>query len=87
MVVVEVEEGMKMMIGISRRKTTEGLKMMLIGIQTDTHLNRVQKEIAEKEQPTDDMILGLNKQFIIFANKILAPKKQQSVPGQDTGES
>ena len=26
-------------------------------------------------------------QFTIFANKILPPDKQQSVPGRDTGES
>ena len=61
--------------------------MMLTEMQMDTKLDRVQKEIAEKEQPTNDMMLGLNKQFSIFANKILLPDKQQSVPGWDTGES
>ena len=41
----------------------------------------------EKEQATDDIMHGLNKQFTIFANKILPLDKQQSVPGRDTGES
>ena len=41
----------------------------------------------EKEQVAKDIMRGLNKQFTIFANKILPPDKQQSVPGWDTGES
>ena len=43
--------------------------------------------MVEKEQETEDIIRSLNKQFTIFANKILPPDKQQSVLGQDTGES
>ena len=45
------------------------------------------REIVEKEQAVEDTMRGLNKQFTIFANKILAPEKQQSVPRRDTGES
>ena len=45
------------------------------------------QEIVDKEKETEDIMRSLNKQFTIFANKILAPKKQQSVPGWDTGES
>ena len=45
------------------------------------------QELVEKEQATNDIMCGLNKQFTIFANKILPPEKQQSVPGRDTGES
>ena len=45
------------------------------------------QEIVEKEQAAKDIMHNLNKQFTIFTNKILPPKKQQSVPGQDTGES
>ena len=45
------------------------------------------QELVEKEQEADDIMRGLNKQFTIFANKILPPDKQQSVPGRDTGES
>ena len=41
----------------------------------------------EKEQEAEDIMRSLNKQFTIFANKILPPEKQQSVPGRDTGES
>ena len=61
--------------------------MMLIEMQTDTELDRVQKEIVEKEQAAENIMRSLNKQFTIFANKILPPEKQQSVPGQDTSES
>ena len=61
--------------------------MLLTEIQMDTDLDRVQKEIVEKEQAADDIMCGLNMQFTIFANKILPPDKQQSVPRQDTGES
>ena len=60
--------------------------MMLTEMQTDTELDKVQ-EIVEKEQAADDIMCNLNKQFNIFANKILPPEKQQSVPGRDTGES
>ena len=45
------------------------------------------QEIVEKEQATKDIMRSLNKQFTIFANKILSPDKQQSVPGWDTGEA
>ena len=45
------------------------------------------QELVEKEQAADDIMHSLNKQFIIFANKILPPDKQQSVLGWDTGES
>ena len=45
------------------------------------------QELVEKEQATDNIMRGLNKQFTIFSNKILPPGKQQSVPGRDTGES
>ena len=61
--------------------------MMLTNMQTDTELDRVQKDIMEKEQAADDIMCGLNKKFIIFANKILPLDKQQSVSGRDTGES
>ena len=61
--------------------------MMLTEMQTDTELDRVQKEIVEKEQATKDIMHSLNKQFTILANNILPPEKQQSVSGQDTGES
>ena len=58
--------------------------MILTEMQMDTNIN---KEISEKDQSADDIILNLNKQFSIFANKILRPDKQQSVPGRDIGES
>ena len=45
------------------------------------------QELVEKEQAADDIMRVLNKQFIIFTNKILPPNKKQSVPGRDTGES
>ena len=45
------------------------------------------QEIVEKEQGAEDIMRNLNKQFTIFANKILPLEKQQSVPGQATGES
>ena len=45
------------------------------------------QEIVEKEQATEDIMHSLNKQFTIFANKILAPEKKQSVPRWDIGES
>ena len=45
------------------------------------------QEIVEKDQVAEDIMHILNKQFTIFANKILIPEKQQSVPGRDTGES
>ena len=45
------------------------------------------QEIMEKEQAAEDIMRNLNKQFTIFANKILPPKKQQSAPRRDTGES
>ena len=61
--------------------------MMLTKMQIDTKLKRVQKEIVEKEQAAEDIMRSLNKQFTIFANNILPPEKQQSVPGWDTGES
>ena len=45
------------------------------------------QELVEKEQTADNIMRGLNKQFTIFANKIIPPEKQQSVPRWDTGES
>ena len=33
------------------------------------------QELVEKEQSVDDIICGLNKQFTIFANKIIPPDK------------
>ena len=45
------------------------------------------QELVEKEQAADNIMCGLNKQFTIFANKVLPPDKQLSVPGWDTGES
>ena len=45
------------------------------------------QELVEKEQAADNIMRGLNKQFTIFANKVLPPDKQLSVPGRDTGES
>ena len=45
------------------------------------------QELVKKEQASNDIMCGINKQFTIFANNILPPKKQQSVPGWDTGES
>ena len=33
------------------------------------------QELVEKEKAADDIMHGLNKQFIIFANKILPPDK------------
>ena len=45
------------------------------------------REIVEKEQVAKDIMRSLNKQFTIFANKILPPEKQQSASGRDTGES
>ena len=56
-------------------------------MQTDTEPNRVRKKIIKKEQAAEDIMCGLNKQFIIFANKILPPEEQQSVPGRATSES
>ena len=61
--------------------------MLLTDMQMDTKLDRLQKKIAEKEQAADDIMPSLNKQFSIFAKKILPPDKQQSVLGRDTGES
>ena len=61
--------------------------MMLTEMQTNIELDRVQKEIVEKEQAAEDIMRSLNKQFIIFSNKILPAEKQQSVLGRDTGES
>ena len=61
--------------------------MMLTDMHTDTELDRVQKDIVEKEQVAKDIMRSLKKQFTIFANKIIPPEKQQSVPGRDTGES
>ena len=61
--------------------------MMLTDMQMDTKLDRVQKEIVEKEQAAEDIMHSLNKQFTIFANKILPLEKQQSAPRWDTGES
>ena len=60
---------------------------MLTEMQMDTELDRVHKEIVEKEQAVEDIMHSLNKQFTIFTNKILSPEKQQSVPGRDTGDS
>ena len=45
------------------------------------------QEIVEKEKAVEDIMCNLNKQFTIFANKILPPEKQQSAQGRDTGES
>ena len=45
------------------------------------------QELVEKEKAADDIMCSLNKQFTIFANKILPLEKQQSVLGRDTGES
>ena len=45
------------------------------------------QELVEKEKAADNIMRGLNKQFTIFANKFLPPGKQQSVSGQDTGDS
>ena len=61
--------------------------MMVTEMQMDTEPNRVEKEIIQKEQAAEDIMRNLNKQFTIFANKIIPPEKQQSVPGRDTGES
>ena len=47
----------------------------------------VLQELVEKEQATDNIMRGLNKQFTIFTNKVLPLGKQQSVLGRDTGES
>ena len=44
-------------------------------------------DLVAKEKEADDVMRGLNKQFTLFANKILPPDKQQSVPGRDTSES
>ena len=44
------------------------------------------QELVEKEQAANDIMHGLNKQFTIFANKILPPEKQESVLGRATGE-
>ena len=50
-------------------------------------LASILQEIVEKEQAADDIMRSLNKQFIVFANNILPPDKQQSVPGRDTSDS
>ena len=34
------------------------------------------QEIVEKEKAAEEILCNLNKQFTIFANKILPPKKQ-----------
>ena len=34
------------------------------------------QEMVEKEKATEDIMHSLNKQFTIFANKILPPEKQ-----------
>ena len=61
--------------------------MMLTEMQMDTGLDRVQKEIVEKDQAAEDIMRSLNKQFTIFANKIIVPKKKQTCSGWDNGES
>ena len=45
------------------------------------------QELVEKEQAAENIMRGLNKQFTIFANRVLPPDKQLSVPGRDTSES
>ena len=45
------------------------------------------QELVEKEQAAKNIMHNLNKQFTIFAKKVLPPEKQQSVPRRDTGES
>ena len=45
------------------------------------------QEIVEKEQAAEDIMCSLNKQFTIFANKILPPEKKQIVLGRDLGDS
>ena len=45
------------------------------------------QDLVEKEQVADNIMHGLNKQFIIFASKVLPPDEQLSVLGWDTGES
>ena len=49
--------------------------MFLTEIQTDTELDRVQKEIMEKVLATDDIMYSLSKQFTICAKKIRPPEK------------
>ena len=61
--------------------------MMLTKMQTDIEFDKVQKDLVEKEQVANDIMRSLNKKVTIFANNILPPDKQQSVPGWDTGES
>ena len=45
------------------------------------------QELVEKEQEAENIMRSLNKQFTIFANKVLPPDQQQHVSGWDTGES
>ena len=47
----------------------------------------VLQELVEKEQATDNIMCGLNKQFAIFTDKVHLPEEQQSVLGWATGES
>ena len=57
------------------------------GMQMDIEPDKVRKESIKKKQAADDSMYGLSKQCTIFANNILPPEEQQSVPGRDTGES
>ena len=45
------------------------------------------KKYREKEQAADDNTHSPSEQFRTIASKISPAEKQQSVPGQDTGES
>ena len=45
------------------------------------------QELVKKEQATENIMRGLNKQFVIFTDKVRLPEEQQSVLGRATGES
>ena len=49
--------------------------MMLTEMQTDTELDRVQKEIMEKVPAAEDIMSSLSKQFTICTKKIRPPEK------------
>ena len=49
--------------------------MLLTEIQTDTELDRVQKEIMEKVPVAEVIMCSLNKKFTIYTKKIRPPER------------
>ena len=47
----------------------------------------VLQDLSKKEQAADNIMRSLNKRYTLFIDKVRGLEGQQSVPGQDTGES